>query len=627
MSLRRRLIDLLNPPIGRWIKPLYAPPSSFRARMVNLIKQDIDSSQSALPSLIDITPDILWRAQKNGSMECFNQRFHEYTGVSTSEAYGSGWQYALHPEDRSRTVQQWNLIVAAGVPGEMELRMRRHDDEFRCFLFRAVPKHDNERLVINWYGSFTDIEDRKRVENKLRDDERELRGIVDTIPHLIHVFDAGGTFLYANRQVQDFTGLSLADIRAPDWRNRVFHRDDLESSRVEWTRAFSCGTPFEYELRALRHDGHYRWFLIHYSPLKDDLGRIIRWYATAMDIDDRKRREERIQHENIALREDIIRTSMCEEIIGSSVALRKTLDKLERVAPSDSTVLITGETGTGKELIARTIHRLSKRSTRAFIRVNCAAIPPALIASELFGHEKGAFTGAVQRRVGRFEAADGGTIFLDEIGDLPAETQIALLRVLQEHEFERIGSSQPLRVNVRVIAATHRDLKAEVAAGTFRQDLYYRLEVFPIHSPALRERLDDIPVLLEYLIARYAKKAGKLIGSVPMRTVQTFQAYGWPGNIRELQNVVERAVLLSDSSVFEVEESWLSSGVASPAATNTLAATLEVRERGMIEVALTECNGRIAGRLGAAAKLNMPRQTLDSRIAALHIDKRRFRAD
>jgi formate hydrogenlyase transcriptional activator len=451
--------------------------------------------------------------------------------------------------------------------------------------------------------------------------------MVDAIPHVIHVFDADGSFLYANRPVLDYTGLSPDDVRKPDFRARIFHPEDLENIRVERERSLIHGTSFEFEMRARRRDGQYRWFLIRYNPLKDERNRIIRWYATGMDIEDRKREEERTRNENFALREDIIRSSMCEEIIGSSVALRGTLNKVAKVAPSDSTVLILGETGTGKELIARAIHRLSNRSARAFIRVNCAAIPASLIASELFGYEKGAFTGAVQRRVGRFESADGGTIFLDEIGDLPAETQIALLRVLQEREFERVGSNQPIRVNVRVLAATHRNLKADVAAGTFRQDLFYRLEVFPIQVPSLRERIDDIPLLLEYLIERYGKKAGKRFSSIPRRTLELFQAYDWPGNIRELQNVVERAVLLSDGDVFEVDEAWLKRDVAPvPSVAGPLASTLEERERGMIEAALTECDGRVSGPRGAAAKLGMPRQSLDSRIASLSIDKLRFKA-
>ncbi len=359
----------------------------------------------------------------------------------------------------------------------------------------------------------------------------------------------------------------------------------------------------------------------------DEQGRILRWYATGTDIEDHKQAEERMRNENLALREEIDRTSMFEEIVGSSDALRKVLLQVAKVATVDSTVLILGETGTGKELIARAIHKRSNRATRAFIRVNCAAIPPALIASELFGHEKGAFTGALQRRLGRFESAHGGTIFLDEIGDLPLETQIALLRVLQEREFERVGSSQPIAVDVRVLAATNRDLKAAVAAGTFRQDLFYRLNVFPIQIPSLRERADDIPVLVEYLIERYAKKVGKKLRNIKKTTLEQFQAYDWPGNIRELQNVIERAVVLCDSETFAVDEPWLMrespqrSGPAAPFAT-----TLVEHEREIIEAALASSQGRISGPSGAAAKLGIPRQTLDSKIKNLGINKHRFKA-
>jgi formate hydrogenlyase transcriptional activator len=396
--------------------------------------------------------------------------------------------------------------------------------------------------------------------------------------------------------------------------------------RDERQQALSRGEPVEVELRARRKDGQYRWFLVRYNPLRDDEGRIIRWYATGIDIEDRKQAEERVQKENLALREEIDHSSMFEEIVGSSAALRKVLAQVTRVAPVDSTVLILGETGTGKELIARAIHKRSKRSARAFVRVNCASIPQSLIASELFGHEKGAFTGALQRRLGRFELADGGTIFLDEIGELPAETQIALLRVLQEREFERVGSSQPISVDVRVLAATNRDLKAAVAAGTFREDLFYRLNVFPIQVPSLRERADDIPLLVEYLIERYAKKAGKKIRNIQKKSLELFQAYDWPGNIRELQNVIERAVVLCDSETFSVDETWLKRDGQRSAPAMPFVATLVEREKEIIETTLAACQGRVAGPLGAAAKLGIPRQTLESKIKTLGIDKHRFRA-
>jgi formate hydrogenlyase transcriptional activator len=460
----------------------------------------------------------------------------------------------------------------------------------------------------------------------LKTSEQELRGIVDAIPHTIIVVSLDGTFLYANRSVLDYTGLSMEEVLAPDFRARVYHPEDMPKMQDARREALPRGMPFETELRARGKDGQYRWFLIRYHPLRDEQGQIIRWYATGTDIDDRKRAEDRTRNENLALREDIDRTSMFEEIVGSSSALQSVLAQVAKVAKTDSTVLILGETGTGKELIARAIHKRSSRSTRAFIRVNCAAIPSSLIASELFGHEKGAFTGALQRRLGRFEAADGGTIFLDEIGDLPAETQIALLRVLQEREIERVGSSLPIAVDVRVLAATNRDLEAAVESGAFRQDLYYRLNVFPIRNPALRERVDDIPLLVEYLVERYAKKAGKSIRNIKKQTLELFQAYAWPGNVRELQNVVERAVVLCEGETFAIDESWLqgmpnhsSKGVKRPVV------TLAESEKELIMAALTASHGRIAGPRGAAVKLGIPRQTLEWKIKTLNIDKLAFR--
>jgi formate hydrogenlyase transcriptional activator len=315
-------------------------------------------------------------------------------------------------------------------------------------------------------------------------------------------------------------------------------------------------------------------------------------------------------------------------IVGRSAQLQSVLQEVSLVAPTDATVLILGETGTGKELIAQEIHNRSRRARRPFVRVNCAAIPPSLIASELFGHEKGAFTGALQRRQGRFEAAHGGTIFLDEIGELPMETQIALLRVIQEREFERVGSSQPISVDVRIIAATNRDLHAAVSSGTFRQDMFYRLNVFPIHMPALRERLDDIPLLVEHFVSVYAKKAGKQFSTIRMNTLEMLQAYDWPGNIRELQNVIERAVILSESDVFTIDESRVRrmSSSQQSRAVFPLASSLADHEREMIEAALAESRGRISGPSGAAVKLGIPRQTLDSKIASLQISKSQFKA-
>src|SRR5258707_4289726 len=583
-------------------------------------------SEVRLQTIIDMVPSFLWTSLPDGSKEYLNKRWYDYTGLSLEEGQGWGWKVVVHPEDLDRLVQEWVAILDARKPGELETRIRRYDGVYRSFLIRVVPLLDEQGNVVKWFGSNTDIEDRKLAEEKLRQDERELRQITDAIPHNIVVMEPDGTRLYANRAFHEYTGLKPEDVNSDSFHAEKVHPDDLERLNNERQTGLERGEPFEIESRARRKDGLYRWFLVRYSPFRDEQGRLVRWYATGTDIDDRKRREERTQNENLVLREEIERSSMFEEIVGSSEGLRQVLTQVSKVAPTDSTVLILGETGTGKELIARAIHNLSKRSTRAFIRVNCAAIPPALVASELFGHEKGSFTGAFQRRLGRFESADGGTIFLDEVGELPSETQVALLRVLQEREFERVGGSQTVSVDVRVLAATNEDLGAAVAEGTFRQDLFYRLNVFPIRLPALRERVDDIPLLVEYLIDRYAQKAGKKIKNINKGTLDLFQNYDWPGNVRELQNVIERAVILSDGDTFIVDETWLTPVTPKTAASSVpLVANLIGHEKEMIETALREAEGLVSGPTGAATKLGIPRQTLESKIRKLGINRHRFK--
>ncbi len=606
-------------------------------RSRTLLKKAFDElkkSKAQLETILNTIPTVAWRGEPDGSINYFNRRWHEYTGLSPEESHGWGWTVIIHPEDKQRAMDQWLLqVLPSRKAAEIVARLRRFDGEYRWFMVRVEPFFDESGNVIHWYGAETDIEDLKQAQVKLRQDEQELRRMTDAIPHAIVVQRPDGTALYANQIMLEYTGLTLEDVQADGSRERIFHPHDLERVRDERQKALAIGEPFEIEQRARRNDGQYRWFLIRYNPLRDDSGHVIRWYATGTDIEDRKQAEEKMRNENLALREVIADSSMFDEIVGSSESLRRVLSQVAKVARTDSTVLILGETGTGKELIASAIHKRSNRSSRAFIRVNCAAIPSSLIASELFGHEKGAFTGALQRRLGRFEAAAGGTIFLDEIGDLPGETQLALLRVLQEREFERIGSNQPISVDVRVVAATHRDLKAAVSAGTFRADLFYRLNVFPIEIPSLRDRVDDIPLLVEYLIERYAKKAGKKIRHIKKKTLELFQRYDWPGNIRELQNVIERAVILCDGEEFAVDESWLKpestrpSGPTDPSPSMLAEGqrALAQREREMIEAALVACKGRVSGPSGAAARLAIPRQTLDSRIKALQINKHRFK--
>jgi len=587
--------------------------------------EKLGQEAARLQTVIDTVPSFLWTSFPDGSKEYLNKRWYEYTGLTLEQGKGWGWKVVVHPDNLGKLVREWLALLDAPKPGELETRIRRYDGEYRWFLIRVVPQFDAEGNVMRWFGSNTDIEDRKRAETKLLEDERELRRITDAIPHTIVVLDPKGHPLYANQAMLDYTGLTMQDVLASDFRARTFHPEDLERVRQEREGGLARGLPFEIEQRTLRKDGKHRWLLLRYNPFRDEHGRLVRWYATGTDIDDRKRAEDRTRNENVALREDIVRSSMFEEIVGSSEPLRQVLVQVSKVAPTDSTVLVLGETGTGKELIARAIHNRSKRASRAFIRVNCGAISPSLIASELFGHEKGAFTGAVQRRLGRFESADGGTIFLDEVGELPAETQVALLRVLQEREFERVGGSQTVSVDVRVIAATNGDLNSTVAEGRFRQDLFYRLNVFPIRLPALRERISDISLLVGYLIDRYAQKAGKKIRNIDKRTMELFHAYDWPGNIRELQNVVERAVILSEEETFFVDEAWLTRVTPKSAPSFPLVANLVEHEKEILEVALRESAGVVGGPTGAAAKLGIPRQTLESKIRKLGINRYQFR--
>jgi formate hydrogenlyase transcriptional activator len=586
----------------------------------------IKDSETNLRRVIDTIPTLAWCNSPDGPNEFLNKRWHEYTGRSHEESTGWGWQAAFHSEDVPPVMKKWRELLASGEPGEIEARLRRHDGVYRWFLIRVEPFRDERGQLLRWYGTSTDIDALKQTEEKLREDEQELRRITDAIPQAIVVLDPSGAPVYANQTTLDYAGLTPEDILAPRFRERLFHSDDLERFREERRAALDRGVPFEAELRARRKDGAYRWFLIRYNPFRNEQGHLIRWYATGTDIDDRVRAEERTRNENLALREQIDRDSMFEDIVGSSDALRKVLRRVSKVASSDSTVLILGETGTGKELIARAIHKRSRRADRAFIGVNCSAIPPSLIASELFGHEKGAFTGATQRRLGRFETANGGTIFLDEIGDLPGEIQIALLRVLQEREIERVGGNNSIPVDVRVLAATHRDLNALVAEGRFREDLLYRLNVVPIEVPPLRERVADIPLLVEYFIVRFGKRAGKKFGTIDRKSLKAFQSYVWPGNVRELQNVIERAVILSEGETFTVDEAWLKRELrATPKRSSTLHGSLLKQEKEMIEAALAASQGRISGPSGAATRLGLPSRTLDSKIKRLKINVYRFK--
>jgi formate hydrogenlyase transcriptional activator len=583
-------------------------------------EEDLRARELSWRQIVDNIPGLVATMGAMGEVEFLNRQTLEYFGKTSEDLKNWALTDAVHPDDLPRIVEARIKSIEQGRIYDVEHRCRRADGVYRWFQVRGLPVRDTENKITAWYLLLTDIDDRKRAEEKLRQSEEELRMITDSIRQPIVVLAPDGTMLYANRVALDNSGLTTDEVKSEGFLVRACHSDDVDYALAQRNAGLSKGDPFDSEVRIFFKNGEYRWQLLQYNPLKDESGQIIRWYATATDIDDRKRTEERLRNENLVLREEIDSSSMFEEIVGSSKPISQLLKKVGKVAPSDSTVLILGETGTGKELIARALHRRSKRASRAFIKVNCAAIPQSLIASELFGHEKGAFTGALQRRAGRFEAANGGTLFLDEIGELPMETQIALLRVLQEKEFERVGSNHPISVDVRVIAATNRDLTAAVASGTFRQDLFFRLNVFPISVPSLRERVDDIPLLVEYFVGRFAKEAGKTIRHIAKDTLAKLQAYHWPGNIRELQNIVERALILSETDTFVVDDIWLSSE-SEDSSVHEAVSPSENREVEIIKATLAETNGRISGPSGAAAKLGIPRQTLESKILRLGINK------
>jgi len=546
----------------------------------------------------------------------------------------------IHPEDRPRFEQRKKRLASAQkewADSKIDFRIVLPDGTIKHLQSIAHPVIESGDEIV---GTVMDVTERMRTEEKLRRSEADLleaqrisqtgswkldvsSGKVIVSPQIFRIFG-----------VKPDEGMSTPEF----WLNRN-HPEDAKRIQELFERSTIEKTNYDADYRIVLPDGSIKHLHAVGHPVLNESGDLVEFVGTAIDVTEQaqarielekafeqiKRLKDRLHDENQALREHIDRAFMFEDIVGSSPALQTVLSSIVKVAPTDSTVLITGETGTGKELIARAIHKHSQRSGQAFISVNCASIPSSLIASELFGHEKGAFTGAVQRRQGRFELAHSGTIFLDEVGELSAETQIALLRVLQERQFERVGGNRILTTNVRVIAATNRDLTAAIDAGTFRSDLFYRLNVFPIEVPPLRRRKEDIPMLVEYFVKRYAEKAGKQIRRIDNNTAELCQSYPWPGNIRELQNIVERSVILTSGDTFWIEKAWLASPEpARQEFAGPLPDTLQNQEKVMIETALAECKGKVAGPGGAAAKLGIPRSTLDSKIKQLNIKKHKF---
>ena len=536
--------------------------------------------------------------------------------------------------------------------------MRRKTDfeaEFRIVLpdgtiknIRSIghPILDERGDVVEFVGASIDVTEHHRAEQALRRSEAYLAEAQRLAKTGSWAYNpAAEKAIYWSEEMLRMFGLDPQRTNFPDGEEflRLMHPEDRDRFNELYERSRIQKTDYDADYRIVLPDGAIKHLHVVHHPVLNESGDLVEFVGTAIDVTEHhraradlekafeeiKRLRDQLHDENVVLREQIDQAFMFEEIVGTSSALQGVLSRLMKVAPTDSSVLVSGETGTGKELVARAIHKRSRRAQRPFVSVNCAALAPSLISSELFGHEKGAFTGAMQRRLGRFELANGGTIFLDEIGELPLDTQVALLRVLQEREFERVGGAQPVKIDVRVIAATNRDLEAAVANGTFRPDLYYRLNVFPIEVPPLRERQNDVLMLLEYFVDRFAQKMGKHFKKIDKRTVELFRSYPWPGNIRELQNVVERSVIVSSDGVFSVDAAWLSKDsrrVSLPQHREPAEADENAsRERQIIEDALAESRGRVAGPNGAAAKLRLPASTLEHRIKKLRVRKSHFK--
>ena len=512
----------------------------------------------------------------------------------------------------------------------MEYRLLDANGDYRWLHDTGVPHFSPNGNLIGFIGTCTDITELKTAETALRESEERFRNIADSAPVLIWIWDAEGRNTFINKVGLDFTGLTKDDFRGRGWLHPV-HRHDQKSLDESYRKGQELHQSVVAEFRLRRADGEYRWFYSTSAPRFDADGHFLGLIGTCVDIEDRKQAERalqlaiteidqlknKLQEENFYLKEEIKLIHDFDEMIGESEALKYVLFKIEQVAPTNATVLITGETGTGKEMVARAVHGASYLKHMPLVKVNCAALAANFIESELFGHEKGAFTGAIGKRIGRFELAQGGTIFLDEIGELPLDLQVKLLRFLQEGEFERLGSSKTIKVDVRVIAATNRDLRAEVEKGNFREDLLFRLNVFPITVPPLRERKDDIPLLVNYFVQRFCKRLGKKITSVSQGVMRTLMDHSWPGNIRELANVIERSVISTKGETFKSVEGMDSATASNGSGIAT--ATLEQVERDYISQILKSTDWKIEGKGGAARILGLNPSTLRTRMQKLGI--------
>ena len=593
--------------------------------------------------LLNLTHDTVFVRDMNDVITYWNRGAEERYGWTREEAVGKVF-HRLMQTIFPVALEEINSALLRTGCWEGEVVHSQRDGTQVIVASRWSLQRDEQGRPLAILETNNDITERKRAEDALRKSEFYLAEAQKLTHTGTWVFDPSNLEdVYWSSEYYRILGFDPAtdQVSRSVALERV-HADDRVRLDRTLKEAICRKTDLDTSFRVVLPDGTEKHLRSVAHPVIDQSGGIVEIVGTSVDVTEQYQNravlekafeeirglKDQLYRENLALRDELDRTSMFEEIVGTSTAMRAVLSRIAKVAPTDSTVFITGDTGTGKELIAGAVHKRSQRSGRVFVSVNCAAMAPSLISSELFGHEKGAFTGATQRRLGRFELADSGTIFLDEVGELPADTQVALLRVLQEREFERVGGDRSIQVDVRVIAATNRDLKAAIASGAFREDLFYRLNVFPIEVPPLRERQGDILMLLEYFVKRFASRTGKSIRSIDKKTLELFQSYSWPGNIRELQNVIERSVILSSGDVFSVDESWLSKESAQMASPPLASQPVNGESRDELEIikaALAESRGRVSGPSGAAAKLGVPPSTLEYRIKALEIRKSQFK--
>ena len=687
--------------IGRVVA--FAIDGNFNLRQAEAARAELQRqneklrrSEQELRDVIETIPSMAWSAAADGAAEFFNRRWLDFAGLTADQAKGWGWTTAVHPDDFNALVEYWQGMLASGKPGEIEARLRRFDGVYRWFFFRATPAFDESGKVVKWFGTNTDIELRKKAEQNLAVQNTRLQLLLKLTNQITSNLEFREVLRAISASIRELMHCDLVHISLPDAASGKFrvyaldfpesrgfvkeellitpagvakraleklepvvrstaNREDFPADYYELLVAESvksqCVIPLVNQGRAVGVLAIARITDNLFTPeevefLKDASGQIAIAIENCLAYREVSELKERLAQEKLYLESEIRGDMDFGQIVGNSPTLKRVLQLVETVASSDSTVLVLGETGTGKELIARAIHDASRRKDRTFVKVNCAAIPTGLLESELFGHEKGAFTGAIIQKIGRLELADQGTLFLDEVGDIPLEIQPKLLRALQEREFERLGSTRTRKLNVRLIAATNRDLERMVAAHEFRSDLYYRLNVFPIRIPPLRERKEDIPLLVSYFVEKFAKQMQKKIDSIPAAVMKTLKTWEWPGNIRELENLIERAVILTrgrslEAPLSELRKVNVEDGLRGPTdhdnisrivretikalqANTTVADRDTKKQRDVIVRALTLSKGRVGGADGAAARMALNRTTLLARMKKLGIDPRDY---